>query len=215
MTADASTSDPARVEALCRRAAAGQADALEELLCVHHRRVLGFLKRKVGVQWLGKIEPEDVLQEAYVEAYKAMPRFEYQGEDSFYRWLSQIVDHRFFYHVRHWSAQKRDAAREVAGGRRSSDSLNGLLEQCLRDTQTPSEFLKHQDAAGALLGCLAHLPEDYRTVVQRLHLDQAPIATVAAEMGRSEDALRRLSGRALEKLRECLGRASRFLSRVG
>lgn len=215
MTGEDRSADRTNVESLCRSLAQGRIEALEALLCLHHRRVLGFLKRKIGVRWQGKIEPEDVLQEAYIEAYKSAGRFTYQGADSFYRWLMQIVEHRFYYQVRHWSAQKRDAGRELAARVAHRGCLTSLLDQFANESPSPSQFLRHEDAAGALLTCIARLPDDYQLAIRRLHLDQAPIATVAAELNRSEDAVRRLAGRAMEKLRECLGRASRFLSRVG
>jgi DNA-directed RNA polymerase specialized sigma24 family protein len=60
--------------------------------------------------------------------------------------------------------------------------------------------------------CIAALPEDYRIVVEKLYLNQNSLSDVATQMERSEDAVRRLGGRALERLAECMGRASRYLS---
>lgn len=207
---DAAT--PNSMEDLCRRAAAGEGDALEALLCAHHQRLLSFVRRKIGVQWQAKIDPEDVLQEAYTEAFAAISGFTYQGEESFYRWMTTIVDHRFYHLVRHWRAKKRSAAREVSGRRSSAEGYRSLLDDCLRHTDTPSRFMRRADAAGALMSCLARLPEDSRTAIQRLHLSEEPLSAVAADMGRSEDAVRRLASRAVAQLSKCLGRASRYLS---
>jgi DNA-directed RNA polymerase specialized sigma24 family protein len=75
--------------------------------------------------------------------------------------------------------------------------------------------LRHADAVGALMACIARLQDDYRIVVQRLYLRQEPLSAIAADLNRSEDALRRLAGRAIERLTRCMGRASRFLSTFG
>jgi RNA polymerase sigma-70 factor, ECF subfamily len=195
---------------LAGAAATGDEAALERLLWHHHGRLLGFIRRKVGVDWQGKIEPEDVLQEAYVKIFLAVADFTYAGEDSFYRWATRILDHTFIDHVRHLRRAKRDATREVRAG---SDSRHGvLLDEVLRESLTPSRLMRREDAVAAMMACIAKLPPDYREVVRRLHLDEESLDVVAAEMGRSEDAVRRLAGRAIEQLGRCLGHASAYLS---
>jgi DNA-directed RNA polymerase specialized sigma24 family protein len=65
-----------------------------------------------------------------------------------------------------------------------------------------------------MMMCMAKLPDDYRDVVQRVYLDEQPIAEVARELGRTEDAVRRLAGRAVERLAASMGEASRYLSQA-
>jgi DNA-directed RNA polymerase specialized sigma24 family protein len=48
---------------------------------------------------------------------------------------------------------------------------------------------------------LARLPGDYREVLRRVYLNGEPFSVVATDMRRTEDAVRRLAGRALERLR--------------
>lgn len=204
--------DVAQLESLCGKAAGGDGEALERLLLGHHDRLLSYARRKIGLDWQGKIDCEDVLQEAYVEIFNTVSSFVYKGPDSFYHWSSQIVDHRFIDRVRHFRRKKRDAGREVAAANGTHMAHMSLLERCMQETQTPIDFARKQDAVAAMMACVATLPEDYRTVVQRIYLNQDALAAVATDMGRSEDAVRRLGGRALERLAECMGRASRFLS---
>lgn len=202
--------DAATIEGLCRQAAGGNGDALEQLLCHYHRRLIGFVRRKIGVQWQARIDAEDVVQEAYVAAFESISGFNYGGEDWFYHWMTRIIDHRFYSQVRRLSTQKRSAAREVAP---AGSSYSSMLERCFRDSTTPSRLAQHEDAAGALMSCIARLPEEYREVVQRVYLDQEPMSRVAADLKRTEDAVRRMAGRALERLEACMGRASQYLSR--
>ncbi len=204
--------DVAALEAICRQAAAGDEEAVQRLLCIHHDRLEGFARRKVGVDWQGKIDPEDVLQEAYIDVVNGVGEFAWRGEDSFYHWATRIIEHRFIDQVRRLRRKKRDVAREVTTNRAQGSRHESLLERCLPETGTPSRVMRRQDAVSALMGCMARLPEHYRVVVQRVYLDEAPIADVATEMGKTEDAIRRLAGRAVESLKEGMGRASHYLS---
>jgi RNA polymerase sigma-70 factor (ECF subfamily) len=215
MSPENQTPGAGAIEAWCAQAVAGEQSALEKLLWAHHARLLGFARRKIGVDWQGKIDPEDILQEAYIDIFSTIGDFSYRGEDSFYRWATRIVDHRFIDHARRWRRRKRDVSREVRAAGSAGSPHQSLLERCLRDTGTPSVTLRQEDALSALMACLARLPDDYRLVVQRLYLQQEPLSAVAAELNRSEDAVRRLAGRALERLARCLGRASRYLSTHG
>jgi RNA polymerase sigma-70 factor, ECF subfamily len=203
------------IHALYPAAAAGDADALEHLLTVYHDRLAGLVRRKIGVDWQGKIDPDDVLQEAYIDVFAGIGHFVAQDDESFFRWAARIVDHRFIDHVRRWRAQKRDVARETPPSDRSQSRHASLLERCLPELRTPSSDLRRAEAVGALMACIARLPDDYRVVVQRAYLNEEPLAAVAADLGRSEDAVRRLGARAIDKLNQCLQRASRYLSSAG
>ncbi len=197
------------VENWCRAAIAGDQDALTRLLGAYHARLFSFARRKIGVDWNGKIDAEDVLQDAYIEVFATIGGFEYRGEDCFYHWVTRIIDHRFMDQVRRWRRKKRDAAREYSG---QGTAHLELLDRVLTAAGSPSLSIKREDAVGALMLCLAKLPEDARTVVQRWCLNQEPLAQVAAELGRSEDAVRRLAGRAIEQIGRCMGRASHYIS---
>lgn len=201
------------LEAICRSAVAGSSESLERLLWYYHARLLEYARRKVGPDWHGRIDPEDILQEAYVDAFAGIGRFEFRGEDSFYRWVTNVIERRFIDHIRRVRAAKRDVSRELRPA--ATSSYASLMQLCLADSTTPSRFMREEEAVSAMMGCLAGLPEDYREVVRRIHLHQEPIAAVAADLGRTEDAIRRLAGRALARLREGLIRASQFQSRAG
>ena len=207
--------DPDTLEAWCRQAADGDLPALERLLTVHHGSLAALARRKIGVDWQGKIDPDDVLQEAYIAVFAGICEFAYRGEDSFYHWARSIVDHKFVDQVRRCRRKRRDVAREVARDGRSPSRHESFLERCLPNTQTPSAVLRRDEAVGALMSCIARLPDDYRLVVQRLHLNNEPLALLAADLDRSEDAVRRLASRAVARLKTCLGRASRYLSSRG
>lgn len=217
MPADAGSSPapmtPDEIRVLCEQAAKGEDEAITRLLAGHHSRLLGFTIRKIGVDWQGKIDAEDILQEAYVSVFTGISGFTYQGDDSFYHWVTRIIEHRFLDQVRALRRKKRDAAREVAMNSADSSKHQAMLDRLMPDFTTASRIMRRQDAVGAMLLCMAKLPDDYRQAIQRLYLDEEPIKQVASDMGKTEDALRRLAGRAVERLAACMGHASRYLSR--
>jgi RNA polymerase sigma factor (sigma-70 family) len=192
------------LEILCGEAAAGSPEALTTLLLIHHARLLEHAVRKVGPDWRGKLDPEDLLQEAYTDVFTAVRSFAYRGPDSFYQWVAQIVDRRYVDQVRRWRARKRDVAREqrTAGAADTGGSAyQRMMERHFLDSHTPSRSVGTRESVGVLMCAIAKLPEDYRQVLRRVYLNDEPLAAVAAEMRRSEDAIRRLAGRALERLR--------------
>lgn len=210
---------PEQIESLIAAASGGDPAALERLLGHYHPRLAGFVARKIGVDWQGKIEPEDVLQEAYIDAFRLVRGFVAQGPDSFYHWMSRIIDHRFIDRVRHLKRAKRDTTREVSGGSGGSGGAGSgsrhtmLLDRVAGGPGSPSIVARGHEAIAALMACIAQLPEDYRVVVTRLYLNEEPLADVARDLARSEDAVRRLGSRAIEKLEQCMGRATKFFSR--
>lgn len=192
--------------------ASGDLDAAERLLWLHHRRLMARARRKVGVDWQGKIDPEDLLQEAYIDILRQIDGFQATDGEAFYRWAAHIVDHKFIDQVRRLRRRKRDVSREV--GRPGGAGRMSLLSQLLPDDTTPSRILRHQDATGAMMSCIARLSEEHREVITRHYLWEQSFASIAADLGKSEDAVRRLGSRAIERLRACMGRASDYLSRA-
>lgn len=205
--------DEQAVHGWCVAAADGDAEAVERLLWNYHPRLLAFARRKIGVDWQGRIEPEDLLQEAYIDVFNQVSGFEHRGDDSFYHWVVRIVDHKFIDNVRALRRKKRDVAREVGQRPGSTRGRETLIDRCMAESKTPSHIMRREDAMAAISSAMARLPDEYRDLVRRHYLDEVPLADLAAEAGKSEDAIRRQIGRAVDKLAAALGRASRFLSK--
>lgn len=202
--------DLARVKELCESAAKGDARALEELLGLYHRRFVGWLTCRIGADLRGKIDPDDVLQEAYIRAFQNISSFVYRHEDSFFQWCAALIDHAFLDRVRYVRRQRRSVAREASPAGALSRH-EGLLDQHFADSLTPSRLMGREEALSALMSAIAQLPEKHRDVVRRLYLEREPLAQVAADLRQSPDAVRHLGTRALASLRRALRRASRFV----
>ncbi len=195
------------VESLCVKASAGDLDAAERLLWIHHTRLMTYAARKIGVDWQGKIEPEDLLQEAYIDVIRGIKGFEARDAEGFYQWVARIVDHKFIDQVRRQRRSKRDSAREVGAGREA------LLDRLADGGPTPSRIIRRADAEAAMLACIAGLPDEQREILTRHYFRQEPYARIAESLGKHEDAVRRACGRAVERVRDRMGRASWYLSR--
>ncbi len=204
--------DEDRLRTWCEAAKQGDEESLEQLLCICHHRLLGLARRKVGVDWRGKIDPEDIVQEAFAEIAQAIKGFTYAGEDSFFRWSAKIVDHTFVDAVRRLRRAKRDVTREVAQRGSDRSRYQSLLDQCAGDWKTASAVVRQQDALAAMASCIAAMPENYRTLLTRIYLEEQAIADVARDMGKSDDAIRRMVGRAVEEVGHRMGRLSRYMS---
>ena len=194
--------DENQIPTLCRQASEGDLDAAEQLLWMHHGRLLGIARRKIGVDWQGKLDPEDLLQEAYIDVLRTIEGFEARDAESFYRWAARIVDHKFIDQVRHFRRKKRDVGREATIGKGTSEGRETLLSQIMPNLVTASQIMRQEDATAAMMSCIAKLPEEHRVIVTRHYLNQEPFSEIAADLGKTEDAVRRMGSRAVKKVRE-------------
>jgi RNA polymerase sigma-70 factor, ECF subfamily len=213
--------DEHETQRLVQMARAGDRPALQRLLTQHYAairaRVAAVL---VNGRFRRHVDPEDVVQQAYVAALRAVQDAVFDGPAAFYRWLEQIAINEAKCVHRHLRRQKRDVLREVhdgsAGGRRAEDagrqSYVELVQRLTADDTTPSRRVGRAEAVGAVLAALAGLTDEQRAVVQLRFLEGRPVAEVAQRLGKSEDAIHALSYRGLKELRGALGALTSYLS---
>jgi RNA polymerase sigma-70 factor, ECF subfamily len=191
-------------EELLERARAGDKDAFGELLarCHHDIRVLA--EHLMGTTLKTRVDPSDLVQEAYLEAHRDFPRFTGLTQSELSAWLCRIVARNVIDNARYQKAATRDPRRHV--------SLEALLAQSNLSMQSvlaatapsPSSAAARSERAVRLAEALAGLPRDYREVIILRNLEGLPFQEVAARMGRSSGAVRMLWARALERLSEAV-----------
>jgi RNA polymerase sigma-70 factor (ECF subfamily) len=199
---------PGDLQRLVERARAGDSDAWERL----ERDFSGALERciheKLGAKLRRRVSTEDLRQLTLLQAFKALPRFEWKGEDSFLAWLRTIAENAVREAGRHEGAGKRSPDREVAfvespGSLRkravSRERLLGSLGG------SPSKGAQRQERMDRLVEALERLRPEHREVILRISVDREPVKQVAAAMGRTPAATSMLLLRALRKLREAYG----------
>lgn len=151
-----------------------------------------------------KIEPEDILQQVYLEAFRALSQFTYQGPDSFLRWLYAILDRKLIDEHRAMRAERRDVRREIkpSAGNNNQTTYVDLMARIMSSGTTPSRVVRKTEAVNAIENCLAALPEHYRDVIQMRFIEGLPVADVAKQMDRSIGSIHMICHRALRQLRE-------------
>lgn len=171
---------------LVARAAAGDAAAFEGLVRAHHARAW-----RVALRMLGNAaDAQDAVQESFVAAYQALPRF--RVGQPFVPWLITIVTRRCLNTLR--GRQRRPV---------------GALDERIAAPDAwgdPARASERREAEAALQAALATLGEVARAVVVLYYTEGLPCARIGEALDMSESAVKVALFRARGRLRECLKR---------
>lgn len=193
-------------------AVAGDGDALQRLIVHYHGPLHAAVQAALPPDLRPRVDPEDVLQHAYVVAFQTVTTCSFDGPAAFYAWLERVALSRLKDLARAARRAKRDVGREVPGGAHWSATCASLVEQITGHQPTPSYRLAREEAVAALLSCLARLSEDQREVVRLRFLEGLPVAEVAARLSKTEAAVHMLCHRGLKALRVLLESLTRYLT---
>ncbi len=158
-----------------------------------------------------KVAPEDILQEAYLDVFRRLNQFEQRSPESFFNWVTKIIDNRLIDTQRAMRCQKRDIKREISlHAALGSESYWNLLDELYADSTTPSRVARREEAIGALQACLSCLSDLHRQVIELRFLEVVPVAEVARRLHKSEATVVALSKSALKALREAMSDLGEF-----
>jgi RNA polymerase sigma-70 factor (ECF subfamily) len=158
-----------------------------------------------------RYEPEDILQQAFLDVFRNIHTFEDRGPDSFFNWVLTILDRKLIDARRALHRQARDIARELpAIVRSNTHSYVDLLEELYVDTHTPSRVVRQEEAVGALIACLSRLSDSHQRVLTLRFLEGRPVEQVADMMGKTDSAIVALTKRALDALRRAMDQVGEF-----
>lgn len=186
---------------LLERARDGDVGAANELMS-YYRNYLKLLARlQIDRRLQCKFDDSDIVQNALLEAHRALTQFRGTTEAELTAWLRQILATSLIKLVRHYRGTQgrcadleRELTRELAD---ASNSLNSHLV----DIQTPAHSAVEHERCVLLADAISDLPEAYREVVILRNLEELTFQEVAQRMGRSVDSVRKLWIRALTQLR--------------
>jgi len=183
---------------LVARAQRGDKQAFERLVEKYQRKLARLLSRFIR----DPAEVEDVTQEAFIKAYRALPAF--RGDSAFYTWLYRIGINTAKNYL-------------MAMGRRAptsteveADEAEGFEEgEQLRDINTPESVLLSNEIAETVNSTIEGLPEELRRAIQMREIEglsyediaqamNCPIGTVRSRIFRAREAI-------AERLRPLLG----------
>ena len=186
---------------LVRRAQQGDGSAFAELVSRHQRQLYRLALRMTG----SEADAQEVLQEAFLNAYQKLPNF--RGEAQFSSWLYRIAANSALMRLR----RKRrapdsltDQPLELQGPRFSAE---GYLDPPPRSdwSQRADEKMMDRELGTAIDQAVARLPEDYRTVFLLKDVDGLSNEEIADALELTVPAVKSRLHRARLALREKLG----------
>jgi RNA polymerase sigma-70 factor (ECF subfamily) len=190
--------------------------AVELALSQERRNLLAYLEKHLPQELRPTIEPIDVLQDTYFEAFRRLADFRTEGTDSAYRWLVTIARNRVIDLVRMKRALKRGGG-EGAGrnvlqdGAFGEDSVVAMLAELAVYRRTPSRSAVLHELMAAIESAVERLPETYREVIRLRYLEGLSIEETSERMARTAGAIKQLCHRANKALRVEMRSASIYL----
>lgn len=175
---------------LARRIAAGDRSAFEFLMRRHNRR----LYRLARAMLRDDAEAEDALQEAYLDAYRAIGSF--RGDSLLITWLSRMVLNECLGRVR------KNARRQNVIPMGPNDEMETTASGHERDR--PERQVARAEIRVMLERKLDQLPQDFRTVFVLRAVEELSVEETAALLGIPEATVRSRHFRARGLLRESL-----------
>lgn len=167
---------------------------------------------QVGRQWRSLLDPLDIMQATYVEAFLRRHTLDPNRSDSFFSWLCHIAENNLKDAIRGLERQKRPHPKNRVHVGMNGYGDSELLAILGETSTTPSRHASRAEQAERLDLILQTLPEDYSTVVRLYDLERLPIDQVVSRMKRSPGAIHMLRARAHDRLRELLGSESSWFS---
>jgi RNA polymerase sigma-70 factor (ECF subfamily) len=149
---------------------------------------------------------EDLVQEAFLAAIKARDRFAGQSSDR--TWLTGILRHKIYDHLRRTCRERAVRAEVPASRDGESEAWEEAvmwLHDVAAESQSPSRRIELSEFRANLEVALGKLPPRVAQVFQLYEIEERPNAEVCARMNISESNLWVMLHRARKQLREHLG----------
>lgn len=193
---------------LIMRVGRGDLDALAELFSRYRDRLWKLITFRLDSRLLGRVDVDDVLQEAWIDACQRVDHFLTDASRSIFIWFRLIACQTLVnIHRRHLGVQKRSAASEfsIDRGWKSASTSSALYFHLQGGLTSPSEAALRAERSLQLSQALEELRDIDREVVALRHFEQLTNRETAQVLGISEQAASDRYIRALGKLRSMLG----------
>ncbi len=155
---------------LVRRVQRGDRGAYDALVLKYQHKVLKLVRRYIRDQ----SEAEDVVQDAFIKAYRALPNF--RGDSAFYTWLYRIAINTAKNSL--VSASRRPISVDLD----AQDAAAAELQSRLKDTDTPERLLLTDEIRSVVNRAIDGLPEDLRRAIVLREIEGLSYEDIAASM---------------------------------
>ena len=167
---------------LVRRVQRGDKGAFDALVLKYQHKVVKLVMRYVR----NPAEAEDIAQEAFIKAYRALPQF--RGDSAFYTWLYRIATNESLTFI---EQQKKRTSVSL------SDEESGLSNRIKADEHFDSQKLEWK-----LQLAIQQLPEKQRIVFLLRYNDEMPYEEMSKVLETSEGALKASYHHAVKKVED-------------
>ena len=210
--------EPGENEALLERAAGGEAAALAEFWERHRKRLRQMVRLRLDRRLQGRVDPSDVLQEAYIDLAERLPEYARDRAFTPYLWLRLVTGQRLLeVHRRHLGTAMRDAGREVSLYRgalpqASSVSLAAQLLGTVHDGEPGGSSRAERKLQ--LQAVLNGMDPMDREILALRHFEDLTNGEASEVLGLSKTAANNRYIRALGRLRSLLESLPGFLDKA-
>lgn len=176
---------------LVRRVQRGDKGAFDLLVLKYQHKVVKLVMRYVR----SSAEAEDIAQEAFIKAYRALPQF--RGDSAFYTWLYRIA-----INTAKNALASRDRSPIVYDLDLQDNDSSYEAQSRLRDPDTPEGLVLTEEIRQTVNAAIDALPEDLRTAIVLRELEglsyeeiasamECPVGTVRSRIFRAREAIDR------------------------
>ncbi len=199
--------ESANTDELLRRALDGERQALAELFTRYRERLRQMVRLRLDRRLQGRLDPSDVLQEAYLDFARRLPEYAANPSLPFFLWLRGLTGQRLIdLHRQHLGAKMRDAAQEVSlyRGALPQASSVSLAAQLLGRLTSASRAAIRAETQIRVQEALNSMDPLDREVLTLRHFEMLSNEESAQVLGIKKSAASNRYVRALKRLRDIL-----------
>ncbi len=199
--------DSDETDALVRRASEGEEGAFAELFTRYRARLRRMVQLRLDRRLQGRVDPSDVLQEAYIDLAQRLPEYSENPSLPFFLWLRMVTGQRLLQvHRRHLQTAMRDVNQEVSlyrGAMPQANSLS-LAAQLLGRMTSASQKAMRAELQIKLQETLNTMDLIDREILVLRHFEELSNNEAAQVLGVTKAAASNRYVRALKRLRDVL-----------
>ena len=203
------TESPEIIELLRR----GDQQALVELWDRHRSRLLRLVKLRMDRRVQGRVDAEDVLQEAFVDFASRVEEYKSDPSMPFFLWLRYLTGQRLqLTHRHHLGTMMRDAGREVSiqrGPMPQATSIS-LAAQLLGRLTSVTQAVQRAEMQVMLQEAINGMDELDREILALRHFEELSNSETAQVLGIKRSTASSRHMRAIKRLKEILAGIARL-----
>jgi RNA polymerase sigma-70 factor (ECF subfamily) len=198
---------PERSVVLLDRVRQGEEHAVGELFDLYRGRLWRMLSIRLDRRLSGRVDAEDVLQEAFLDVARRIGEYLANPTVPIYVWLRFLTLQRMQMMQRfHLGSQMRDVSQQVSlsGDRLTLASAESIAGPFVSHITSPSQAAMRQEMQARLQAALDEMDPLDREVLALRHFEELANHEVAEVLGISKDAASKRHVRALKRLKDIL-----------